>query len=138
MTRPRRFAAAQNSTLSAPGAALASKPTPKPRKYRNQPVEVDGVRFDSKREAQRYQSLMVAYKAGRISDLELQVRFDLHAPNGDLIGRYVADFTYRLVAPGMATHGRLFVEDAKGVRTPLYRWKKKHFEAEYGLRILEV
>ena len=107
-------------------------------KYGNQPVEVDGRRFASKREAARYQTLAMALAAGRISDVQTQVPFDLHAPNGDKIGRYVADFAYRVVAPGMAIHGQRFVEDAKGVRTPLYRWKKKHVEAEYGIEILEV
>lgn len=107
-------------------------------KYGNHPVWVDGIRFASKRESARYKDLALASIAGRISDLQRQVRFDLHAPNGDVVGRYVADFTYRLVAPGLATDGQMFVEDAKGVRTQLYIWKKRHFEAEYGLTILEV
>ena len=122
--------------MSADTIGVVSK-DPK-RKYRNVPTTMDGIRFDSKREAQRYQALTVAARSGRIKDLERQVRFDLHAPNGDRIGCYVADFTYRLVAPGLASDGQLFVEDAKGVRTPLYKWKKRHTESEHNVKILEV
>lgn len=107
-------------------------------KYRNVPTVVDGKRFESKREAERYQKLALAERLGRITDLQCQVPFDLHAPNGEKIGRYIADFTYTWVAPGTATHGQRFVEDAKGVRTQLYIWKKKHAEAEHGITIIEV
>ena len=110
----------------------------RPLKYGNVPITVDGRRFASKREAERYQVLSIALAAGRIADLCCQVPFDLHAPGGEKIGRYVADFAYTLVAPGTATHGQRFVEDAKGVRTQLYIWKKRHVEAEYRISILEV
>lgn len=116
----------------------AADPSAKPRKYRNVPTMVGGKTFASKREANRYSELCLALAAGRIACLECQVSFVLHAPNGDAIGRYVADFTYRLKAPGLATDGQLFVEDAKGVRTQLYLWKRKHMLLEYGIVILEV
>lgn len=103
----------------------------KPRKYRNEPVTVDGIRFDSKREAERWCKLVSAERAGAIQKLRRQVSFDLHAEGGRAIGRYVADFVYQ-------RDGVTVVEDAKGVRTQLYRRSKKHLEAEYGIEIVEV
>ena len=51
--------------------------------------------------------------------------------SGITIGHYVADFEY------LEGDVRI-VEDVKGMKTPLYRWKKKHFEAQYGLKIRET
>ena len=48
------------------------------------------------------------------------------------IGKYIADFEFYL------PNGTRVVEDAKGVRTALYRWKKRHVEAQYGITIVEV
>ncbi len=62
-----------------------------------------------------------------------------HARPDEVIGNYVADFAYWQVDPGRPILGdSLIVEDAKGVRTELYKWKKRHFELEYGLKISEV
>ena len=107
-------------------------------KYHARPVVVDGIRFASTREATRYGELTYLVRAGQITDLTLQPEFPLHAPGlgpGDapceLVGKYRADFAYR-------TADGTVVEDVKGVRTALYRWKKKHVEAEYGVTIVEV
>ena len=100
-------------------------------KYRNIPVVVEGIRFHSKGEARRWQALRLLEKAGAICDLERQKRFALHVKTVK-IGAYVADFVY--LQRGDIEHT---VEDFKGMTTPLYRWKKKHFEAEYGLPIVE-
>jgi hypothetical protein len=108
-------------------------------KYGAEPMDVDGIRFHSKREARRYCELKLLEKAGEIKDLELQPRFPLYAPERGrmhslvLIGNYVADFRYR-----EGPEGLLKIEDAKGVRTPLYRWKRKHTEIQYGIKIVEV
>ena len=106
----------------------------KPAKYRAQPTEVDGIRFASKAEAARYRQLKLLEKAGHIRGLLLQPAFVLHAPSPSglvKVGRYVADFAYM-------ADGALVYEDVKGMRTPQYRWKKKHVEAEYGIEIREV
>jgi hypothetical protein len=68
-----------------------------------------------------------------IRELRLQVPFPLKV--GDVvIGDYVADFVYgTCTAPA-----RTVVEDAKGIKTPLYRWKRKHFAVQYGMEIHEV
>ncbi len=116
-------------------------------KYRAQPTEVDGIRFHSKKEAHRYVELKLLEKAGHIARLKLQQRFELVTPLTDLradvknlervvcIGHYVADFCYDLLAPQVT---RFVVEDVKGWKTPMYRWKKKHFEAQYGIAITEI
>lgn len=114
------------------GIGAATEP---PRKYRNKPVTVDGIRFASKAEARRYGELKLLEKAGEIADLELQPRFPLHAgPYGDLvnyhIGDYVADFRF------WCNRGDGWVvEDVKGTETALFKWKRKHFEAEYSINL---
>lgn len=90
---------------------------PKKRKYRNQPVMVDGIRFASKKEAKRYQELRLLLSSGHIENLKLQPRFRLHAGI-----TYVGDFSYN--EPGSE---RLIVEDTKGFKTPEYKLKKKLF-----------
>ena len=98
------------------------------RKFRNKPTEVDGIRFASKKEANRYCELKLLEKAGKIWSLELQPRFQLiHA--GELICTYVADFRYN---PGGV------VEDVKGVRTAAYQIKKKLMRILKGIEIQEV
>lgn len=113
---------------------VAGKP-PKRSKYRAQPTEVDGIRFASKKEALRYHGLKVEQGCGDIANLELQPQFPLHVVNplgvSVCIGRYIADFRY-------TRNGEVVIEDAKGMKTPVYEIKKKHVEAEYGIRISEV
>ena len=99
-------------------------------KYGAQPTEVDGIRFASKAEARRYRELKLMWAAGEISYLELQPDYPLIV-NGVKIGTYVADFTYE------TDHGTV-VEDVKGVKTPVYRLKKKLVKALYGIEIQEV
>ena len=103
----------------------------KPAKYRNVKTVLDGIRFDSKREAARYLGLKAAAATGRISDLYLQPRFRLEV-NGSLICYYVADFQYR------DDSGHVVVEDVKGVKTPAYRLKKALMLAVLGIAIREV
>lgn len=117
-------------------------------KYGAQPTVVDGIRFHSAKEAARYQELRLLEKAGEIWELELQPRFPLKVAStsgqamraaaaiaGTLdlkIGEYRGDFRYHDKRDG------IIVEDVKGFKTPLYRWKKKHVEAQYGITIREV
>lgn len=106
-------------------------------KYRAVPTVVDGIRFASKKEARRYQELRLLEKAGEIRGLTLQVPLVLSAGNDrrTSIGKYVADFVYEERTGQDWCHR---VEDAKGFKTPLYRWKKKHVAAQYGIEIREV
>lgn len=112
-------------------------------KYRAKPCMVHGRRFDSQAEAKRYQQLLLqGVWLGQIRNLELQPSFPLHGANGEQIGVYRADFRYenRVLARYFNDDPTWVdvVEDVKGVRTALYRWKKKHFEAEYGITIRET
>jgi Protein of unknown function (DUF1064) len=101
-----------------------------PRKYRNHPIVQDDTAFDSKLEAKRYRELQLLEKAGAISKLEFHRHWDLHV-NHIKIGYYEADFTY-------LEGGQTVIEDAKGFRTALYKWKKRHVLAEYGIEIREI
>lgn len=100
------------------------------RKFGNEPVVVDGHRFASKREARRYAELRLLERKGAISDLQLQPRFPITV-NGLTICRYFADFSYM-------RDGQTVVEDAKGVKTPVYKLKKKLLKAVCGLEVVEV
>lgn len=102
----------------------------KPSKYRNVKTTVDGITFDSAKEARRWNELRMLEKAGTITGLRRQVRFDLEA-NGRLICVYVCDFLYH-------HGGKEVVEDVKGVRTDVYRLKKKMMLACYGIDVQEV
>jgi hypothetical protein len=99
-------------------------------KYRAKKTECDGILFASKKEAQRYMDLKLLEKAGDIRRLELQPRYriDIH---GIHVCTYIADFRYH-------SNGKLIVEDVKGIRTPIYRLKKKLMRAIYGITIMET
>jgi len=105
-------------------------------------TEVDGIVFHSAKEARRYQELKMLEKLGKIFRLKLQPRYRLCAwttktDPQPALGDYVADFRYCNHAGCMCVWG-CTVEDVKGFKTPLYRWKKKHVEAQYGIQIREV
>jgi ribosomal protein S8 len=89
-----------------------------------------GIVFASIREANRYDVLRLLEETGNISDLELQPAFRF-AENGRACFTYRADFRY-------LDNGRVVIEDCKGVRTPVYRLKKKLIEARFGIEILET
>ena len=100
-------------------------------KYRAIPVEIDGIRFASQAEGRRYAQLKLLERAGEISRLELQPAFRCEI-NSKLVCTYRADFSY-------FTKSSRTVEDVKGMKTPVYRLKKKLVEALYpGVVIKEV
>lgn len=113
--------------------AFIYQPTARrPSKYRNTKIVLDNITFDSKAEATRYSHLKLRERIGEITDLELQVRFPL-VVNGTKVTTYVADFRYREAATGA-----VIVEDVKGVRTPVYRLKKKLMKAVHGIDVSEI
>jgi len=93
---------------------------------------VDGIRFASKREANDYGLLKIREKMGAIQDLRLQVRYPL-VVNGQLICTYIADFVYV-----DTDHGSEVVADSKGMRTDVYKLKKKLMKAILNIDILEL
>lgn len=100
-------------------------------KYRAVAVVIDGHRFPSTAEGRRYEQLKVMERAGAIWRLELQPRFELHAIGENtevvVVGEYVADFRYLERVRGVL---RSVVEDVKGLALPLYKLKRKMFEAQ--------
>ena len=108
-------------------------------KYGNRKVILDGISFDSKKEACRWQELRLAQRAGVISELRRQVSFELIPAireNGKTVQRaahYIADFVY-------VQDGQTVVEDVKSdaTKTQLYQLKKKLVRWQYGIDIQEV
>lgn len=105
-------------------------------KYHAKKTVVDGITFDSRKEADRYLVLKGMEKDGSIEDLRRQVRYEL-VPAFNVDGKhyrpvyYVADFVY-------VEDGKEVVEDVKGVRTDVYRLKSKLFARRYGVSIRET
>lgn len=92
-------------------------------KYHAKKTVLDGIQFDSTKEAKRYAKLRALEDAGKIQGLRLQVPFEL-VPSFECDGvkyrgmRYIADFVY-------SRDGKQVVEDCKGVKTAEYKLKKK-------------
>ena len=116
-------------------------------KYHAIKTERKGIKFDSMREARRFDELMLMLRAGKIRDLRLQQDYTLQeaytTPEGERIRaiRYRADFAYERNA-GTDTYGYdhwiKVTEDAKGVRTTDYKLKRKLFRDKYGYSITEI
>lgn len=107
-------------------------------KFRNVRTEVDGIIFDSKREASRYQELKLLMRAGEIKDLvadKKQLRWKL-VVGGVNVATYEADFQYQERVGDNAW--RLTVEDSKGFRTAVYRLKNKLMRGLFGIEIRET
>jgi hypothetical protein len=95
-------------------------------------VTAEGLRFDSQREYARWRELQLLQQAGVIEHLVRQLPYFLHARNGEqAVATYRADFVY-------LKDGSLVVEDVKGVKTAMYKLKRKWMKAEYGIEILET
>ena len=97
------------------------------RKFKNVPTERDGLRFDSKKEAKRYDALKALREEGEV------VQFLTQAPAFRLPGggRYVPDFLV------FWTDGHVSIEDVKGMRTESYKAKKRIVESVYAPLTIE-
>lgn len=98
-------------------------------KYNNKKVTIDGHEFPSNLEANRYCQLKLLQRAGKISNLQLQVPFILQESfrkNGKTYRKteYIADFVYE-------ENGKTIVEDTKGIKTDVFKIKQKLFEYKY-------
>ena len=122
-------------------------------KYNATKVTIDGHTFDSKKESNRYLELKLLERGKVISDLRMQVEFELlpnqyitekrYSKSGKplkdkkvLLERrvvYRADFVYTLNETGETV-----VEDVKGIRLPEYILKRKMFLYKYGIPIHEI
>ena len=105
-------------------------------KYNNLKTVVDGIKFDSKRESMHYLNLKLLERGKVITDLKLQVPFDL-APSVIINKRkkpalrYFADFTY-------SENGKFVVNDVKGVLTDTYIIKRHLMKHLYDIDIYET
>lgn len=108
-------------------------------KYHNTKVEVDGIRFDSLKEANRYCELKLLERGKAIRSLVLQPKFELQTAFVNADGKkqraitYTADFMYYDIGEDKA-----IVEDVKGMKTEVYKIKKKLFEYKYGMVVREI
>jgi hypothetical protein len=117
--------------------------TKKQSKYKNKKTVVNEIKFDSKKEAQRYAELIEELKRGDITDLRLQQTYTLQESYMTVGGvrvkaiKYIADFSYLRKVDGNL---RRVVEDVKsrGTRTPVYQMKRKMMFHKYGINITEV
>lgn len=105
-------------------------------KYHNTRITVDGMKFDSKKEYNRYCQLRTLERAGIIKNLERQVEYILidkfKTPDGtQRKTSYIADFKY-------IENGEMIVEDVKGFKTDVYKLKKKMMFDKYGIWIRET
>lgn len=106
-------------------------------KYYNKKVTINGIKFDSKKEANRYRELVLLERAGHITELELQKEFVLipsQRIDGKVVERpvkYKADFSYM-------ENGKHIVEDTKGFKTKDYIIKRKLMLYTHGIRITEI
>ena len=107
-------------------------------KYGAHKTVVDGIKFDSRKEAERYYQLKFLEKQGTIKNLQRQVKFVLVPTQRDKDGKllerersYIADFVYTM-------HGERIVEDTKGFRTAEYKLKKALMLYIHGILIHET
>ena len=122
-------------------------------KYHSKKTSVDGIIFDSKKEAKRYRELKLLEQAGEIFNLQRQVKYTLiepqYIPTGEIYKRgpkkgqpkmklaerecaYYADFVYT------DKTGNTVVEDTKGMKTQDYKIKRKLMLYKHGISIKEV
>lgn len=118
-------------------------------KYKSKKCDFDGIRFDSKKEMKRYIELKLLERAKEITNLQLQVKYELIPAQRepDTVGKrggitkgkvieypchYIADFVYK------DKDGNMVVEDTKGYKTPEYIIKRKLMLHVHGIRIREV
>lgn len=119
-----------------------------PNKYNNNKITIDGITFDSLKEANRYSELLLLQRAGAIQDLRRQVKYILIPVQRepDIVGKkggirkgkllerecaYIADFVY-------TENGVQVVEDTKGLKTKEYIIKRKLMLYIHGIKIREV
>lgn len=106
-------------------------------KYHSKKVTYNGETFDSKKEYRRFCELSLLERAGTITDLQRQVKYELlpsQRIDGKVVERpvfYVADFRYQ-------QDGKTVVEDTKGMKTRDYIIKRKLMLWVHGIRIREV
>lgn len=100
-------------------------------KYHSKKVVIDGITFDSQKEARKYCELKLLKKAGEIVDFELQPEFILQEGYRDSAGKWIRPIKYKADFRIVHPNGREVIIDTKGYRTEVYRLKKKMLLKRY-------
>lgn len=100
-------------------------------KYHSQKMIMDGITFDSKKEAQKYCELKLLKKAGEIADFQLQPEFILQEGYRDNTGRWIRPIKYKADFKVTYPNGREVIIDTKGYKTKVYQIKKKMLLKRY-------
>ena len=111
---------------------IIPKKTRRPNKYFAKKTVAMGLKFDSRWEAERWGQLKAMERAGIVTQLERQVKYELSI-NDVKICNYIADFRYLLEEENGLS--KLVVEDAKGILTAEFKLKKKMMKAIHGIDI---
>ena len=118
-------------------------------KFHNEPVTVDGIRFDGKNEMRRFNFLKLMEKAGEISNLRYHVKYTLfpkgtveirRLPNGTEmeLKRYNREHWYEADFVYVTKDGKEIVEDFKGFETDTFKEKRDILKKLYGIEITIV
>ena len=111
---------------------IIPKKTRRPNKYFAKKTVAMGLKFDSRWEAERWGQLKAMERAGVVTQLERQVKYELTI-NDVKICDYIADFRYLIEEENGLS--KLVIEDAKGILTPEFKLKKKMMKAIHGIDI---
>ena len=101
-------------------------------KYHAKRVTVDNIKFDSMAEAHRYKELKLLLRNNDIERLKCHPPYPIVVA-GEHIATYYADFQYWDIERGIEV-----IEDVKGVKTEVYKLKKKLVETIYAISITEI
>ena len=117
------------AAMEAQGKGAPREPETKQRasKYNHHPTTVDGIRFDSKKEARYYEHLKIRKAAGEVSYFHMQVPIRLPGNT-----KYVVDFQVFFADPARPPE----YVDVKGRQTETFRLKHRQVEALYPFKVL--
>lgn len=99
-------------------------------KFNNQKTDVDGIRFDSRKEAKYYEDLLWLQRTGTVKSIELQPEFVLQ-PAYEVAGKKIRPIIYRADFKVTEATGHIYYVDTKGMRTQVYLLKKKMLLYKY-------
>ena len=99
-------------------------------KYHNKTTEVDGILFDSQKEAEYYTNLLWLKRSGAVTDIKLQPEFVLQ-PAYEREGKKIRPIIYRADFKVTEASGHVYYVDTKGMKTPVYLLKKKMLLYKY-------
>ena len=111
---------------------------PKNSKYRNKKIINQHGVFDSKKEANRYAELALLERAGMISDLKRQIKYELIPAQFDKQGRHIERSVTYIADAVYTENGKTIVEDTKGLKTDAYIMKRKLMLHIHGIKLRET